>query len=57
MTIAHQYMGHLIPVVQKTVFGNLGSIVSFRVGADDAGIFSNEYEPIFKERDIINLGV
>lgn len=57
LTIAHQYMGQLLPVVQKTVFGNVGSIVSFRVGADDAGILANEYEPIFKERDIINLGV
>ncbi|QQR83274.1 type IV secretory system conjugative DNA transfer family protein [Candidatus Peregrinibacteria bacterium] len=57
LTIAHQYMGQLLPVVQKTVFGNVGSIVSFRVGSDDAGILAQEYNPIFKERDIINLGV
>ena len=57
LTIAHQYMGQLLKVVQKTVFGNVGSIVSFRVGSDDAGILAEEYTPIFKERDIINLGV
>lgn len=57
LTLAHQYMGQLLPIVQKTVFGNVGSIVSFRVGADDAKILANEYAPIFKERDIINLGV
>ena len=57
LTIAHQYMGQLIKVVKKTVFGNVGSIISFRVGSDDAGILSEEYTPIFKERDIINLGV
>ena len=57
LTIAHQYMGQLIPKVQKTVFGNVGSIVSFRVGSDDARILAEEYNPIFKERDIINLGV
>ncbi len=57
LTLAHQYMGQLIPKVQKTVFGNVGSIVSFRVGADDSRILANEYAPIFKERDIINLGV
>lgn len=57
LTLAHQFMGQLLPVVQKTVFGNVGSIVSFRVGADDASILANEYAPIFKERDIINLGV
>ncbi|MFH1821786.1 MAG: hypothetical protein ABH852_05040, partial [Methanobacteriota archaeon] len=43
--------------VQKTVFGNVGSIISFRVGSEDAKILASEYTPIFKERDIINLGV
>lgn len=57
LTIAHQYMGQLSNMVQKTVFGNVGSILSFRVGADDAGVLAEEYNPIFKERDIINLGV
>ena len=57
LTIAHQYVGQLSEVVRKTVFGNTGSIVSFRVGADDAGVLAAEYNPIFTERDIINLGV
>lgn len=57
LTLAHQYMGQLSDVVKKTVFGNVGSLVSFRVGADDAGALADEYNPIFKERDIINLGV
>ena len=57
LTIAHQYMGQLSDVVRKTVFGNVGSMVSFRVGAEDAVILAEEYNPIFKERDIINLGV
>ncbi len=57
LTIAHQYMGQLSPTVRKTVFGNVGSMVSFRVGAEDAAILAEEYNPVFKERDIINLGV
>jgi hypothetical protein len=57
LTIAHQYMGQLSDVVRKTVFGNVGSMVSFRVGAEDASILAEEYNPVFKERDIINLGV
>ena len=57
LTIAHQYMGQLSDVVRKTVFGNVGSMVSFRVGAEDAVILAEEYNPVFKERDIINLGV
>ncbi len=57
MTLAHQYMGQLNDVVRKTVFGNVGSIINFRVGAEDAIILAEEYTPVFKERDIINLGV
>ena len=57
LTIAHQYMGQLSENIQKTVFGNVGSIISFRVGSDDATILSEEYNPKFSERDIINLGV
>jgi len=57
LTIAHQYIGQLEEVVRKTVFGNVGSIVSFRVGAEDSTILEAEYTPIFSVRDIINLGV
>ncbi|MBI4975520.1 type IV secretory system conjugative DNA transfer family protein [Candidatus Peregrinibacteria bacterium] len=57
LTIAHQYMGQLSDLVKKTVFGNVGSIISFRVGADDAAVLAEEYNPVFKPRDIINLGV
>ena len=57
LTIAHQYMGQLSDTVRKTVFGNVGSMISFRVGAEDAAILALEYNPVFNERDIINLGV
>lgn len=57
LTIAHQYMGQLSDRIRQTVFGNVGSMVSFRVGAEDASVLEKEFEPIFKERDIINLGV
>ncbi len=57
LTMAHQYMGQLSDFVRKTAFGNVGSIISFRVGAEDAVVLENEYSPVFKVRDIINLGV
>lgn len=57
MTIAHQYVGQLSENIRKTVFGNVGSMVSFRVGAEDAGLLAQEYTPVFNVRDIINLGV
>ncbi|MFC1600184.1 type IV secretory system conjugative DNA transfer family protein [Patescibacteria group bacterium] len=57
LTIAHQFVGQLTPKMIKTVFGNVGSMLSFRVGAEDAQVLENEYNPVFKVRDIINLAV
>lgn len=57
LTIAHQFIGQLNEEIRKTVFGNVGSIISFRVGAEDAVVLAEEYTPVFEVRDIINLGV
>lgn len=57
VTVAHQYMGQLIPTIRSTIFGNVGTIVSFRVGADDAAMLEREFVPVFQGQDIINLAV
>ncbi len=57
LTIAHQFLGQLSDKIRTTVFGNVGSMVTFRVGGEDAQILAGEYNPRFSERDIINLGV
>ncbi|MFH1348438.1 MAG: type IV secretory system conjugative DNA transfer family protein [Patescibacteria group bacterium] len=57
LTCAHQYMGQLDDFVRTTIFGNIGTIVSFRVGAEDASVLEQEFNPVFKVRDIINLAV
>ncbi|MBU2213406.1 type IV secretory system conjugative DNA transfer family protein [Patescibacteria group bacterium] len=57
LTVAHQYMGQLDNYVRTTIFGNIGTIISFRVGAEDAAILEKEFNPVFKTRDIINLAV
>lgn len=57
LTVAHQYMGQLIDKVRTTIFGNVGTIISFRVGAEDAGVLAQEFTPVFSPRDIINLAV
>lgn len=57
LTISHQYLGQLNTIVRTTVFGNIGTIVSFRVGAEDAVILEKEFTPVFRVRDIINLAV
>ncbi|MCB0339360.1 MAG: type IV secretory system conjugative DNA transfer family protein, partial [Bdellovibrionales bacterium] len=57
LTIANQFLGQLDEKIRRTVFGNVGSLLSFRVGGDDAGILAREFNPRFTERDLINLGV
>ncbi len=56
LTIAHQYVGQLEETVRDAVFGNVGTIVSFRVGAADAEILEKEFAPVFYITDIVNLG-
>jgi CxxC-x17-CxxC domain-containing protein len=55
LTIAHQYVEQLGEVVQPAVFGNVGTIVCFRVGAADAEFLVREFTPKFTEEDLVNL--
>ena len=57
LTVAHQYVSQLSELIRKTVFGNIGSIISFRLGPEDAILLEQEFEPRFKAADITNLGV
>jgi hypothetical protein len=55
LIIAHQYIEQLDETVQAAVFGNVGSIVCFRVGAGDAEFLAKEFAPVFDETDLVNL--
>lgn len=55
LTIAHQYMDQLPEEVRSTIFGNVGSIASFRIGGEDASILEKEFKPIFSAEDFMNL--
>lgn len=57
MIVAHQYMGQLLPRVHDTVLGNVGTIVVFRVGGEDGAKLESEMTPVFKAKDMINLGM
>ncbi len=57
LTVAHQYMQQLIPQVQAAVLGNTGSIIIFRVGGEDAARLESEMTPVFRSKDMINLGM
>ena len=53
--VSHQYIGQLNQAIAKAVFGNVGSIISFRIGAQDAAFLGPEFAPEFKPFDIVNL--
>ncbi len=54
-TIAHQFIGQLEENINKAVFGNVGSICSFRVGAEDAEFLEKQFEPVFNSHDLVNI--
>jgi len=55
LTVANQYIAQMEDEVRDAVFGNVGSLIAFRVGATDAGYLEKEFEPVFTQNDIINL--
>lgn len=55
LTIAHQYIEQLDEKVQAAVFGNVGTLMCFRVGAADAEVLVKEFAPYVTEEDLVNL--
>ncbi|MDP2629425.1 MAG: hypothetical protein Q8P45_01825, partial [Candidatus Harrisonbacteria bacterium] len=55
LTVAHQFIDQLSDEVKKAVFGNVGSIASFRVGAEDGEFLERQFSPVFDKRDLINI--
>ena len=56
LVVAHQYITQMEEEVRDAVFGNVGTIVTFRVGAEDAEFLEKWYAPDFMAADIVNLG-
>lgn len=55
LIVAHQYITQLEETVRDAIFGNVGTIIAFRVGAADAEFLEKEFEPVFTMNDIVNL--
>jgi len=55
LVIAHQFIAQLEEKIRDAVFGNVGSQIVFRVGAEDAEFLVKQFEPIFTKNDLINL--
>ena len=57
LTIAHQYIEQMEEEVRDAVFGNVGTMITFRVGAYDADVLEKEFAPVFLAEDLVNLGL
>ncbi len=55
LTVANQFIGQVEEEVKNAVFGNVGSIISFRVGVTDASYLAHEFAPTFGEDDLLNI--
>jgi energy-coupling factor transporter ATP-binding protein EcfA2 len=56
LIIAHQYIEQMSEEVRAAVFGNVGTMISFRVGSYDAEVLEKEYAPQFTAQDMVSLG-
>ena len=55
LIIAHQFIGQLKENIKDAVFGNVGSMMAFRVGAEDGEFLVKQFEPTFSEQDLLNI--
>lgn len=55
LNIAHQFIAQLEEGIRDSVFGNVGSIASFRVGAEDAEYLEKQFAPVFSTQDIMSI--
>ena len=55
LVIAHQFIQQLESNIRNAVFGNVGSTIAFRVGADDAEYLENQFRPTFSKSDLMNI--
>lgn len=55
LIMTNQYIAQMPEKVAKAIFGNVGTMISFRVGASDAASLVKEFEPVFTANDLVNL--
>jgi len=55
LTIAHQFIAQLRDNIREAVFGNVGNLVSFRVGVSDTEVLIKHFSPVFTEKDLIGI--
>lgn len=56
LILANQFVSQLDEEVRDAIFGNVGTLMSYRVGVQDAGVLQREFDPVFDEGDLTNIG-
>lgn len=55
LVVANQFIGQLTEEIKGAVFGNVGTLMSFRCGPEDAEYLAHQFEPSFDDTDLVNL--
>jgi hypothetical protein len=55
LTLSHQYLGQLPEALRQAVLGNVGSLIAFRVGAEDASLLEREFAGDIRSRELVEL--
>jgi hypothetical protein len=55
LILAHQFIGQLKEEISKAVFGNVGSLIAFRVGPEDSEFLEKQFAPVFTAHDMVNV--
>ena len=55
LIVANQFIGQIGEDLKNAVFGNVGSVIAFRVGVTDANYLQHEFSPTFSEADLVNI--
>lgn len=55
LCVANQFIGQVDEEVKNAVFGNVGTLITFRVGVNDANYLAREFSPVFSEDDLLNI--
>ncbi len=55
LCVANQFIGQIEEEVKNAIFGNVGTLMCFRVGVQDANYLAREFSPVFAEEDLLNI--
>lgn len=55
LSVANQFVGQVDEEIKQAVFGNVGTLIAFRVGVSDANFLQHEFSPTFAETDLVNV--